>query len=451
MILLPARISGYYNVLGLTARIAAFERMAVTHAFSLQHYGASFMDPYSITGEFPGDLSVKLLNRAYMLFASHARRHFVSMVFFFFEKSPFTSDTSTIVLPLGHIRVLKSVSFVEARKIKLNYATDCWATGTEALPQAVDIYQTIKATVDSGHLYAGDTLVQVGAIPYQVILGGHAEFDPDTRELGRPVDPFAYYPAWRVLPTPWGSMAGSVGTQFSTVVSNTSDHGVALNDSITDYMARVLPAPTFTIEDSKECGVRLEVFNTKKEKIGESFFYPYGADYVDYFDNEESNLRYSNFVAYSDKLKPYTGHKTTLSGGRLMLSKPEEALPNSFVIAIRGETEYRPAITLDRCEPYQVDVQNPNPYIRTPLYPDRAPSADRLAPMMLSPIPSFEHVGFIEKYHAAVGQAIYVSHLSPDDSRYAGEQEVLMQYISAMIKEPSKDFRNKVSYLEDEI
>ena len=439
--------SGEYYTHGLTYKIAQLERMAVTHAYSMHHYG-SFMGPYTISGEYPGDLSIKLLNRAYMLFAASARYHFISTVYFYFPSSPFSTATTSITLPLGHLRVLRSVGIAEARQVDLAYTITIPSEDLGGGVYLINAVQNIGANVAAGSLNTGDTIVQMfnrtsmaqpppAPVTTYAWVGGQGAMDPIS-------NPFAYFPSWRVTPNVWRGTALRVGTQATTVLGTAP---LAFSDPITDFMARAIPTPVFGDGQTRSGLVVIDGDHGNVETAQP--VHPYTVDYTPYVIGTFSGTLYSNFFAFSEPLVPFGGDVSVLSGGRLTLKKPTTELPGSFVIAVRGEVEFRPAITLDRCEPYQEDYDQPIPGLRVPPYPAVDPSTSRLAPMMLSPVPNYEHAGFLEKYHVAVAQAMFVSHLSPDDSRYAGEQEVLNNFIAAMAKEPDKEFRQRYAYPTD--
>ena len=454
-------MSGQYNVLGLTHRIATYERMAITHAYSLQHYGSSYMDPYTVSGEYPGDLSVKLLNRAYMLFAANARHHFVSMLFYFFSRSPFSSANSSIILPLRHIRVLRSVGMAEARKVRFRFVAEMPQTPDTVTQYRTNIVvaQMIDATMGEGTVSGGDTVVQLGVVPFQqgakplssyTVAGGAGTVGPVQ-------DPFAYYPRWRVIGGPRGAQGASLGTQYSTVLRSAPT--VELSDNWTDFLPRILSSPTTIDHDVAQNGIWLRVPDSDlplDNPVGRQC-YPYTGDYSGWYNAGFADIQrantdascYNNFAAFSGSLVPYPGELSVITGGRLVIRAPKEPLPQGFVIALRGETEFRPAITLDRCEPYQVQSNVSDQYARVPAYPASAPTLNKLSPLLLYPYPSFEHAGFLSKYHTAVAQAAFLSHLSPDDSRYSGEKEVLTQFVEAMAKEPDKEFRQRFAYPTD--
>ena len=447
------RIEGPYYAHGLTYKIAQLERMAVTHAYSMHHYGSSFMDPYTISGEYPGDLAVKLLNRAYMIFAASARHHFISTVYFYFPTSPFSGDNTCITLPLGNLRVLRSVGVAEARRVDLQYNVSISVGEPVQWVYPLTVEQAIAANVAYGSLSVGDTLVHISNRTFIVQRGNSpkARYSANVGphgDVSEVINPFAYYPGWRVAPSAWRRGGLYVGTQASTVTQAVPS--VLLSDAIIDYMARIIPTP---IVNNLSAWNRLIVDDTlvgvPPDQQPFHDLYPYTVDCGEYVSAAFSNTFFNNFIAFSGPLVPFEGEVSVLTGGRLTLKKPATALPGSFVIAVRGEVEFRPAITLDRCDPYQVDIAQQDPFLRRPRYPASAPSSNKLAPMMLYPIPNYEHLGFLERYHVAVAQAMFLSHLSPDDSRYAGEQEILNNFIAAMAKEPDKEFRQRYSYPTD--
>lgn len=454
-----AKVSGTFYVLGLTYKIAMYERMAITHAYSLQHYGGSYMDPYSVAGEFPGDLSVKLLNRAYMMFAQNARSHFITTVYYYFPQNPFSSLDTSITLPLGPLRVLRSVNVGEASPVELVYDIQLpikdfdekYTTGNVEFPQK------ISARVKSGDVSIGDTLVQVQAIPYQSPPAPFVNFITSAQEeegliVDPTTNPFEHYPAWRVIPPSWGGVTAGIGTQASTVIAVSPT--IKLANPLEDFMARILPGPYQSAKNGNT--VVLTVTRGKDGaplKGGVGTFGQYIAEYTGYYDEDQSNKNYSKFISISGPMVSFTGHKATLSGGCLTLYAPKnQSLPTSFVIAVSGETEFRPAITLDRCEYNQNGIQV-NPSKKTTWDPpptsQAEPSLERLAPLLLYPVPSFEHAAFLEKFHAGVGQAVFVTHLSPDDSRYAGESEMLERFIKAMTLESDRMFRKEAEYASD--
>ena len=455
-----AKVKGTFYVLGLTYKIAMYERMAITHAHSLQHYGGSYMDPYSTSGEFPGDLSVKLLNRAYMMFAQNARNHFITTVYYYFPRSPFTSVNTSITLPLGPLRVLRSVNVGEASSVELSYKIELPITDfkEETCTGKVSFPQQISASVKSGSVKVGDTLVQVDAMPYQTAPAPKVTFTKVTDQSRFKVDnttgPFCHFPSWRIIPPSWDGIKATVGTQATTVLEVSPE--LKLADPVEDFMARILAGPQISKTEGNTVVLNVTTYEEDGKTLiaeGAGIFDQYIADYTGYYDEARSNEKYSKFFSIAGPMSSYPGYKATLTGGCLTLYAPkDESLPSSFVIAVSGETEFRPAITLDKYEPNQEGIRV-DPGKETvwdlPGLSSLPPSADRLAPQLLYPVPSFEHAAFLEKFHAGVGQAIFVTHLSPDDSRYAGEKEMLERFIKAMTLESDRMFRKEAEYAAD--
>ncbi len=377
------------------------ERMAFAQAFTLHRYG-SFQAPYDTAMEFSGDLSLQLLNRTYLMFAAHARTNFVSTLYYVLENPP-----RSILLPLQHIRVPHYVSHAPAAAVKINFSP------RSATPEFYNVEDLLPGCNISGPLSAGDLVLHN---PRWVAAGLHnSAWDP-----GKEV--FTNYPDWRVT---GGRLYKYMSSTLAATILN---EGGALTFSIPPelFLARTLPA------------VRGKALPNpyKNAEHGREKTQVWYGDYVGVYDFEKTNEFLSNFWAIREPLTRLDDGLANLGGGLLTVELPSN-VSGPVCIAITGEVAFRPCLTLDLAELPHKDQKEDS-------FGD--PLLNRLSPLMMPPIPTYEQLAFLSNYLPVVAQAIFVSHMSSDDSRYQAEVQVLQQFIAGMSVEPGLDIKTAIPH-----
>jgi len=425
-------------ILDLTYRIARYERLALSHAFSMHRYGSP-QNPYAVSSEYAGDLAVQLLNRTYAFFAAHVRRAFMGTTYFYIEDYHSNRD---LVLPLANVRVPKNVYIARAHvaRAQVTFNSDHIRL---IPPHVAHTYGQYGAMYFNPTPAIGDILVHlcphIVQDAFEVLPWWVDMQDADQQE-------FSYFwgmPAWRTIPKTWGENLqvplGAVirprpikwGTQSVMVASlNVDAHGI-------DVIGN-LPMQTFVPRQmlpERKASIPLQDAALPPNGYMSQ---PYLLDAFPLYSSEGWEAGSNEFAIASENLSQFPGSITNLTGGHLILRADEGSnLSGSYLIGINGEISFRPAIGLDcsdpRIAPNAIDLNNP---------PD--PFANRLTPLMLYPLPTFEQLFFLENYFIPVAQYMYIAHMSADDNRYEAEMRTLQQFIASMSIEPGSQIRSKL-------
>lgn len=412
-------------------RIGRYERMALAHAFSMHRYGTP-QRPYDASTEFAGDLGVQLLNRAYMFFASHARQQFVATTYYYFHNYP---AGKPVVLPLGNIRVPKAVYYAPV-------AGHFWGdpiVDNADIPAPPSKGFWVDLATDHA-VTPGQILIQLSPLSIQ---------SPFTSVVwNAPLLPqytaFWGMPDWRVTDPLWTSTTNvnpnpavarafkefAVGTLANTIVSVVPNALVPGQSFIRCVYPTQTFAPRWMVPVRGTAVPILSPAGVPRDaQVWQTDYYPF-------YHDDAFRRFFADFITI-DELLPFEGQITNLTGSSLTV-KPSigSEVGGECVIAINGEVSFRPAFTLDAPDPNAPPGQG--------LGVD--PSTNRLTPLMLQPIPTYEQLLFLENFLVPVAQCLYVSHLSSDDSRYEAEMAVLQEFVRGISVEPSPAIRSKLYY-----